>query len=87
MTVAAGRPVVLLGKMRLGFLLSAGTCGEVKSYGVFTFDEQTQQHTFNRFCTPFEKKILKKLVYYERLIQSIRAPLSTGDSFLLFVGR
>lgn len=83
------QPVLIGSKFYVGFLIGSGSgsCGHTKSYAIFTTDKETNRVVFSRFCTRSEKNILKKILYFERAIKSVRVHMQNGEICQLFYAR
>jgi hypothetical protein len=74
-------PVMLDDSTLAGFLVSErGTC---KEYCAFKVTEGLASATFVRLCTPEEKRYLKKLVYGERCVKSVRCTKDADEEGIM----
>jgi len=59
--------------------------GAVKEFAAFELMEDVPTPLFKRICNPTEKKKLKKLVYGDRVVKSIRHRTAVeGDEIQIF---
>jgi hypothetical protein len=78
-----GTPVLLDEALYAGF--ASYDFGAVKEFAAFELIEGVPQPVFKRVCTPGEKKKLKKLVYAQKCVRSIRHKCQEdGDEFQIF---
>ena len=87
-SVKKGRTVRLRrGELYAGFIYSAGSCGELKTYALFGRTPECKGLILVELCDRPTKQALGKLLYYARTIVPFRTTLADKTPIALFFGR